>query len=114
MQHFKSLNDVKMNVIQTDSYGVVNEETIFLFTQRENIVSASYSGGKIKQGYLVGTLSENKLVFSYCQLQNDGKMDNGQSSCELTINENGKLMLTENFTWASKDGLSGINIFREL
>ena len=35
-------------------------------------------------------IDENKLHFSYCQLQEDGKMDNGASECDISI-ENGKI-----------------------
>jgi len=108
------LDKVKMNVVRTASNGIVNEETIFVFSQNDNFVSASYSGGKIKQGYLVGYLDNDKLIFSFCQLQIDGKIDNGQSVCELLINENGKIKLIENFKWATNNCETGINIFQEI
>lgn len=108
------LDKVKMNVVSTAPNGVVNESTIFNFSQSETFISADYSGGKISKGYLVGTLSKNKLVFSYCQLQDDGKMDNGQSECELIVGEDGKIRLIENFKFASRNGETGTNVFREL
>jgi hypothetical protein len=109
-----TLDNVKMNVIQTAPNGVVNELTIFTFSQNDNFVSASYSGGQIFKGYLVGTIDEDKLVFSYCQIQIDGKMDNGQSECDITLGEDGKIKLIEHFTWASKNDETGVNIFQEL
>jgi hypothetical protein len=108
-----NLNNVKMNVIETAGNGVVNELTIFEFSQNDNIVFATYSGGQILKGYLVGTINQNKLLFSYCQLQTNGRMDNGQSECDILI-ENGKIKLIEHFTWVSKNGETGINIFQEL
>ena len=109
-----TLDNVQMNVIQTAQNGVVNELTIFSFSQTDNFVSATYSGGQIMKGYLVGTMNKEKLVFSYCQLQVDGKLDNGQSECDITIGENGKLRLTEHFKWASRNDEAGVNIFQEL
>jgi hypothetical protein len=109
-----SLDNVKMNVIKTSPKGVVNDLTIFTFSQNGNFVSAIYEGGKIYKGYLVGTVDNFKLSFSYCQLQNDGKIDNGHSECDITINREGKIILTEHFTWASKNDETGINIFQEL
>lgn len=41
------LDKVRMNVIQTPEKGVVNELTIFIFSQTDNSVSATYSGGQI-------------------------------------------------------------------
>jgi hypothetical protein len=108
-----NLDHIKMNVIETAGNGVVNELTIFAFSQTGNSVSASYSGGQIHQGYLVGTLDQNKLSFSYCQLQTNGKLDNGQSECDILI-ENGKIRLIEHFTWASRNSETGVNIFQEL
>lgn len=109
-----TLDNVKMNVIQTAPNGVVNELTIFHFSQKDNFVCGSYAGGRIFQGYLVGTNENDKFSFSYCQLQTDGKMDNGQSECDILMGEDGKLKLIEHFTWTSKNDESGVNIFREL
>jgi len=108
-----NLDKIKMNVIQTAKNGAVNELTIFTFSQTENIVSAAYSGGKILKGYLIGTINDNKLSFSYCQLQVDGKTDNGQSVCDILI-ENDKIKMIEHFAWASRNGETGVNIFQEI
>lgn len=108
-----NLNNVKMNVIETAGNGIVNELTIFTFSQTDNFISATYSGGQILQGYLVGTLNQNKLSFSYCQMQTNGKMDNGQSECDILI-ENEKIRLVEHFIWESRNGEAGINIIQEL
>ena len=108
-----NLDNLKMNVIKTAANGVVNEMTIFTFSQTNNFVSAVYSGGQIIKGYLVGIVNQNKLSFSYCQLQTNGKMDNGHSECDILI-ESGKIRLVEHFIWNSRDGETGTNIFQEL
>lgn len=110
-----SLEGVKMNVVKTADNGVVNQDTIFLFSQKENVVSAEYQGGKILKGFFIGKLStQNQLEFSYCQMQLDGKLDNGLSSCQLSKNNEGKLILIEHFEWKSRPGEFGTNIFQEL
>lgn len=65
-----------MNVVQTAKNGVVNELTIFHFLQEGNFVSANYSGGLIRRGYLVGQLNSGRLSFSYCQIRTNGQIDN--------------------------------------
>ena len=103
-----------MNVVQTASNGIVNADTIFDFKQEGNLVSASYSGGRIKQGYLIGHLINNVLSFSYCQYRLDGTMDHGNSSCILS-KENGKLVLEEKFEMNTNNAVQiGINVFKEL
>lgn len=110
-----SLNKVKMNVVKTDASGVVNHETIFDFSQNKDAVTATYAGGKIQQGFLVGKITKgNELTFSYCQMQKDGKLDNGKSTCEISKNPDGKIILVEHFEWASRPGEFGTNVFQEI
>lgn len=110
-----SLDKVRMNVVQTAASGVVNHETIFYFSQSGNVVTAEYSGGKISKGYLVGKFTnDHQLEFSYCQMQLDGKLDFGSSKCTVSRANNGKILLTERFEWASRPGEFGTNIFEEL
>ena len=108
------LHNIRMNVIQTAGNGVVNEDTFFQFSQRENIVSANYSGGKIKRGYLIGVISNNTLNFKYCQLQDDGIIYGGDSVCKLLLSDSGKIRLEEHFKWAANEKGRGINIFEEV
>lgn len=104
-----------MNVVKTDACGVVNHETIFHFSQNDGVVEAVYAGGKIQRGFLVGRFAKNnQLIFSYCQMQIDGKLDNGTSECEVSRNEDGKILLTEHFEWASRPGEFGTNVFQEI
>lgn len=110
-----SLNQINMNVVKTDACGVVNHETIFHFSQDKDVVEADYAGGKIVQGFLIGKMTnQNKLTFSYCQLQMDGKLDNGSSVCEVSKDTDGKIILTEHFEWSSRPGEFGTNVFKQL
>lgn len=106
-----TLNNVKMNAIKTASNGVVNQLTIFNFSQSGTLVSAVYSGGPISKGYLVGTIDGDKLSFSYCQIDMDGNHESGRSECDITFSSEGKLQLIEHFNWKSGDGT---NILQEL
>ncbi len=108
-----NLNNIKMNVIETSENGVVDQHTIFSFNQEEDLVYATYSGGKIAKGYLVGNLRGDQLDFTFCQIQVDGILDNGKSSAILTTH-NGKVRLIEHFEWASRIGQKGVNVFEEL
>lgn len=109
-----SLDGVRMNVIETAATGVVNQDTVFHFSQTGNTVSSEYSGGKVVKGFLVGKRTGNGLSFSYCQLQVDGKLDNGISACEIIRHSNGKIRMIEKFEWKSRPGETGVNIFEEL
>jgi len=103
-----------MNVIETAPNGVVNDLTIFSFSQTDNIVSATYCGGEILKGYLVGTVDKDKLSFCFCQLQTGGKMDTGRSECDIVIDQNQKIKLIEHFEWRNRENKKGVNIFQQL
>ena len=109
-----NLDHITMTAIQTAPHGVVNNETVFNFRQHEQVVTADYVGGKIMNGYLVGLRDANRLTFSYCQLQTDGRLDHGHSQCEVAVSENGRIRITEHFAWGSRGGDTGVNILEEL
>ena len=103
-----------MKVIETAATGVVNEETIFHFSQKDQYVEAHYKGGKIRSGSLIGILNKDKLEFCYCQIQTDGTMDHGSSNSILSLHSNGKKRLVEHFKWGSRPGETGTNVFEEV
>lgn len=109
-----NLDKIKMVVIETSENGIVNKDTVFQFFQNQDSVYAQYAGGKIKNGFLVGQISESILKFSYCQLQSDGTLDNGISTAELTFIDSGKIRLVEHFEWKSRPNEFGTNIFEEI
>ncbi len=61
----KSLDGLRMNATVTAENGVIGEDTIFLFRESGQLVSAEYSGGRVVQGYLVGVRTEAVLIFRH-------------------------------------------------
>ena len=108
-----SLDGIRMHVVSTANAGVVNAETLFTFTQEGSVVSAGYSGGKVRLGYLVGVISSEGLRFRYAQLDVEGHLDGGYSNCEISRTDDGRIRLVEHFEWESREG-SGTNVFEEL
>ena len=108
-----NLNKRKMHVVRTAPNGVVGRDTIFDFSQEGTVVTATYSGGRIRVGYLVGLMEDAALSFRYCQISDDGRIDGGSSSARIEAMDGGKVRLVESFRWDSKDG-SGENIIEEI
>ena len=102
-----------MYAMETAPGGVIGRETEFRFHQEGDAVRASYAGGAIRHGYLVGRVSGASLEFRYCQLQTDGVLDGGSSTCELLRDDHGRVNVVEHFQWESREG-SGTNVIREL
>jgi hypothetical protein len=52
-----SLDGIQMRVVSTARGGEVNAETLFSFVQDGSVICARYAGGRVRLGYLVGTIS---------------------------------------------------------
>jgi hypothetical protein len=108
-----SLDGKTFKVVATASEGVVDDRTLFSFHESDTVVSARYTGGAIRLGFLVGTFSDSRLDFRYVQLDAAGRLDSGFSVCKLEQPVDGPLRLHEHFQWDSREG-SGINVLEEI
>ncbi len=95
---------------KTADNGIINKETIFHFKHEDKIISASYKGGQIEQGYLLGTIENGKLNFKYVQIHSDLTIETGSSVCEILVSEN-RIKLLEHFEWKAGTGTNVIEEF---
>lgn len=107
-----NLDGLSMYVSATGDIGVVNADTILEFRQWGSRVLARYAGGRVRRGMLVGDWSSGRLQFRYCQREADGHLHAGWSWCDVARRLDGRIRITEHFTWHTRDG-SGINVFEE-
>ena len=108
-----SLDGLRMRVVATAADGEVDTDTRFSFTQRGRTVWASYAGGAVSMGYLVGTFESGELIFRYAQVDARGEVHGGRSRCEVERLPHGRLRLREHFQWESRSG-SGTNVLEEV
>jgi hypothetical protein len=108
-----SLDKKRMHVTNTHPSGVVDSDTIFEFTQEDEVVHATYKGGGVKLGFLIGKLTGKDLEFRYTQIQTNGVLDGGHSMCKVRQTVDGIVRIEEHFEWESRQG-EGINIFEEV
>ena len=107
-----SFDGKRMNATVTAPNGAINENTIFHFKQKGDLITAKYAGGKVTAGFLIGKISSGKFEFQYTQMHEDYSLHGGHSICEIDIAKDGRLKLTEYFEWSS--GEKGINVIEEL
>ena len=108
-----NLNGVRMKNAKADPKGVCSSETILEFKQDHNLISASYRGGPVLDGYLIGVLNGSQVMFRYVQADVNGNVDAGVSDGAFTRLPNRKLQLIEHFLLYTRPD-SGTNIFVEL
>jgi hypothetical protein len=99
-------------VIETSPASAVSPDTWFEFREREGAVEASYGGGPIATGHLVGRREHDQLTTAYAQLGVDGGVRTGTATMHLLAGADGELLLTEVYAWS--DGTGGRNVLRSV
>ncbi|MCA0374530.1 MAG: hypothetical protein LCH84_02600 [Gemmatimonadetes bacterium] len=107
------LDGVAMYVSSTDASGVVGAETQLWFRQRAARVWATYGGGGVQRGWLVGRWQGAHLHFRYVQREAGGAIHAGVSHCTAERGANGRVRLFEHFAWTTR-AQQGVNVFDEL
>ncbi len=95
------LDGLTMKPHRLDPGSALSAKTRFRFAQKNALVFAEYDGGPIHRGYLVGLVDGNTLEFRYVQLSSDGRIDSGQSRCEIFRAGDG-VRLVERYTWETR------------
>jgi hypothetical protein len=106
-------NGRRMRTVATAASGVVSSETVLVFEQLGDVVSARYRGGSVVDGYLIGRLDAATLNFRYVQADVDGSLDAGVSVGTVERMPDGRLRLIERFQWLTRPE-SGTNVFEEM
>jgi hypothetical protein len=106
-------NKVFKPISNTDN-GETSNETIFHYKQVGNIVTATYSGGKIIQGHLIGLVdSFGNIEMHYHQVNDKNELMTGICKSTPEILANGKIRLHEAWEWTSGDKSTGTSFIEE-
>lgn len=77
--------------------GEVSADTLFHYRQQGDMVWATYEGGSIRKGFLIGTISGAELHFSYQHLNHAWELMTGRC-CSVASLQDGRLRLDEEWT----------------
>ena len=101
--------------VQNSENGETSAETIFQYRQEENILTSTYSGGKIKTGHLIGLVDgKGQIEMRYHQVNSSGELMTGICRSVPEVLPNGKIRLHETWQWTSGDFSSGSSILEEI
>jgi hypothetical protein len=107
-------NDKIFRPISNTENGETSNETIFKYRQTGNILTAEYSGGKIKYGHLIGLVdNDGNIEMRYHQVNDKDQLMTGICNSKPEIMENGKIRLHESWQWTSGDKSNGESIIEE-
>lgn len=93
----------------------VGASTVFLFTEDRSsgVVTATYAGGLVVAGTLVGLRTESVVEFRYSHVTSARALESGFSRDVVTLLDDGRLRLDERWEWTSRAG-SGTSVLEEL
>jgi hypothetical protein len=104
--------DGRVFAVADSGGGVATTDTTFHYNEDDGVVSATYLGGTIRSGFLIGTRTDDSLDFRYVQLHTDGSTASGHCVTELELLPDGRIRLNESWEWESRAG-SGQSIAEE-
>ncbi|MDP4105261.1 MAG: n-acetylglutamate synthase [Bacillota bacterium] len=108
-------NGRKFVSVENTANGDVSSKTFFEYKQEGNILSATYSGGEIVKGTLIGILKENgSLQFRYNHVNVRNEIRGGQCFSTPETLPDGRIRLHEKWKWTDTDQSEGESIIEEV
>ncbi len=105
----------KFRPLSNTENGETSEETLFIYQQEGNILTSTYSGGKIVSGHLIGLVDDEGCIdMRYHQVNTDGHLMTGVCRSRPEIMQNGKIRLHEAWQWTSGDRSTGESVLEEI
>jgi hypothetical protein len=99
-------------VVASSPASAISRDTWFEFREQAGVVEASYAGGSIVSGLLVGRREHGRVTTAYAQMGADGRLRSGTAIMHVEQAADGRLLLTEDYTWS--DGTTGRNVLRSV
>ncbi|CAH0346686.1 n-acetylglutamate synthase [Bacillus sp. CECT 9360] len=108
-------NNLVFKAVSNSENGETSSETVFHYKQEGNILHATYKGGSILYGSLVGTVDEeNRLHFRYNQVNKNYQMRSGLCTSTPEVLPDGRIRLYEKWQWTVDENSSGESIIEEV
>jgi hypothetical protein len=100
--------------VENTTNGEVSSKTMFEYKQEGKILSATYSGGDIMKGTLIGIVNEDgSLMFRYNHINVNHEIRGGQCTSIPEMLDDGRIRLHEKWRWMDRDESEGESIVEE-
>ncbi|MFC6835133.1 hypothetical protein [Halomarina ordinaria] len=108
-----SLDGRTLAGVANDATGEVGRDTTFEFEQVDDRIHARYAGGSVVTGHLVGTFDGRRWDVRYAQLHEDGETATGHSVGVVSVLDDGRVRVEDEWEWESKPG-TGASVLEEV
>lgn len=101
--------------IENTPNGEVSSKTLFKYKQEGEIISATYSGGEIVKGLLIGIVKEEgRLEFRYNHINSKKEIRGGECISTPEILSDGRIRLYEAWKWLDTEVTKGNSVIEEV
>ncbi|MGG3466132.1 n-acetylglutamate synthase [Neobacillus pocheonensis] len=101
--------------IENTANGEVSSKTSFRYKQEGNIISATYSGGEIVKGFLIGIVNgDGCLEFRYNHVNTKNEIRGGECVSTPEILADGRIRLNEKWKWLDTEEAEGSSMIEEI
>lgn len=108
-------NNKQFRSVGNTENGEVSSDTLFSYQQNGQIILASYEGGQILKGNLVGKVNnEGQIEMRYQHLNQQMEFMTGKCVSTPEVLPNGKIRLHEKWQWTSGDCSEGESVIEEV
>lgn len=115
MQVLMNYNGRRFVSVENTENGEVSSQTVFEYQQDGKIISATYSGGEIIQGSLIGLVREDgSIEFRYNHVNSKDEIRGGECVSTPKILPDGRIRLYEKWKWLDEEVTEGSSIIEEV
>ena len=101
--------------IEASDSSQTNADTIFKYEQNDDLVTATYSGGNIQFGQIIGKVDANGILdMRYQHVDRNGELMTGYCKTTPEILPNGKIRLHEKWRWTCGHRAKGKSVLEEI
>ena len=107
-------NNKTFCLVDNSSEGKVNTDTLFQYSQQDQLVEATYKGGPIVKGNIMTTLETDTLSMLYHCLTIENELKAGQAEAKVILNKDEKIELHLDWKWIGSHKGAGTSIYVEV
>lgn len=101
--------------VSNSTNGEVGDETRFHYHQEGSYIWATYSGGEVTLGQLLGRVEESGLLlFNYHHYNSKGVYRSGSCRATPEILPDNRIRLNEQWQWTNGDRSTGTSVVEEV
>jgi hypothetical protein len=105
----------KFRIVGNSPNGEADEDTLFTYHQKGNVVWGTYSGGRILQGVILARVGEEgNLHIRYSHLNDRHEFRAGTCVSIPEVLDDGRLRMHESWLWADGDNSTGRSVLEEI